>query len=233
MPDVQHLPQPPAVTSFYLVLTREGPPGATRNAPPVPPAGLLVARGATPEQIAALDDRPHAHAIVHEGPLDQALEAERRALAEAHDHALAHDGVVIDAIVPRVLDLPITISERTRASDWFVFEHTESVITTHGLSRFGLPELRNTQSSPELLPMYDAVLVGVAQRLLVEWPEQDPIGPATITMRDIAHGYGDASAGGGDPTLDRSVDVTLRHDVAAEALDVVLHDDPAEALFAT
>lgn len=218
--------------SFYLVLTGEEPEVTARNTPPVPPAGLLVARGATPEQIAALDDRPHALAIVHEAGLGQALTSERDALAEAHDLALAHDGVVIDAVVPRVLDLPITISDRIRASDWFVFEHTDSVISTHGISRFGLPELRNTQAAPDRLPMYDAVLVGVAQRLLVEWPERDPIGPATITMRDIAHGYGDASAGGGDPTLDRSVDITLRYDAATDALDVVLHDDPAEVLFA-
>ena len=124
------------------------------------------------------------------------------------------------------------VPEVLRISEWFVLEHPdESTTTTHGLARFGLPEIVVPDADPDALPMYDAVLTGIAQRVTEEWPDNDPVGPATITLRDVARGYGDAGAGGDDPTLTRRVDVTLAYDAGRDLLVVTLHDDPATALF--
>lgn len=195
----------------------------------LPPADLLVARGTPVEELERLPDRPHVLAVTKAADLSQAHDVECVARTRALDIAEAYDGIVIDTAVPRILQRDAT--RTPSAHEWFVFSHSGTSIRTHGVGRFGVPELGNSQSNTERLPMYDAVLVGVAQRLIEEWPANDPIGPATITLRDIARGYGDAFTEGEDPTLLRSVDVSLRYDRDDALLDVSLHDDPAVALF--
>lgn len=227
--DVETVPVPDAVTALYVVLTpfalpEDGP------VPPLPPTGLLLARGTPP----ALADRaaqlPHAWAAARDATVSGALENERAVLREALDVAARHDGLVLDVRVPRVART--TPPSGHRAADWFVFGHDGGRVGTHGLTRFGLPELECSRVPEAALAMYDAVLVGVAQRILEEWPGHDPVGPATITMRDIARGYGDTAADEDDPTLTRRVDVTLTYSSSSGLLEVTLHDDPAVALFA-
>lgn len=233
------LPRTTDVRAIYLVLTadtldlRES--GEVDVQPfaddsrALPPANLLVARGSDITDLEQLADRPHVLAVTKASELPEAHEIECATRARALDIAGEHDGLVVDTAVPRILRPDAT---RTPAAhEWFAFSHDDTAIRTHGMARFGLPELGNEQAPKERLPMYDAVLVGVAQRLIEEWPSNDPIGPATITMLDIARGYGDASADTDDPTLERSVDVSLRYDRGKGLLDVALHDDPAAALF--
>lgn len=226
------LPVPRSVTALYVVLTAEPLARGDAPAPPLPPAGLLLARGSRPEEVERFASRSQPSAVVLESALDEAWAGEARARAAARDLAQRHDGVVVDSAVPRLLDLRAEVRDHVCATDWFVFEHRDTEIRTHGISRFGLPELRCGDVPTARLAMYDAVLVGVAQRVIEEWPANDPGGPATITMRDIARGYGDLSAGGDDPTLLRSLAATLTYARADQALEVRLHDDPATALFA-
>ncbi len=223
------VPQPETVSAVYLVATSALVADQPESMPPLPPAGLLLARGDDPADVDRLESLPYATAVVYRAPLAEAAGNCAHVLATAREIARTHGGLVVDAIVPRI----ITADHRPSpaATAWFVFEHIGEIIATHGLARFGLPELYNDQSDQARIAMYDAVLVGVAQRLVEEWPANDPVGPATITLRDVARGYGDASAGGDDPTLRRGLDVTLSYDGAAHRLVVALHDDPAD-LFA-
>lgn len=233
------LPRAADVRAIYLVLTADelalDETGEVDVRPfaddsrALPPPDLLVARGTGVEALERLADRPHVLAVTKAADLTEVHDVECAARARALTIAAEHDGIVVDTAVPRVLEPDAT---RTPAAhEWFAFSHTGTAIRTHGLARFGVPELGNDQSTAERLPMYDAVLVGVAQRLIEEWPGNDPIGPATITLRDIARGYGDAFTEGEDPTLTRSVDVSLRYDRGDRLLDVALHDDPAVELF--
>ncbi|WP_262849218.1 hypothetical protein [Mumia quercus] len=225
------VPVPEVVTALYVVLTDE-PLDTDLAAPPVPPPSLLLARGSSPKAVRFAESLPYATAVTADSSPSEAVETQRRTQAAARALAAEHVGVVVDAAVPRLLTSP-SHPDLVRASDWFVLEHpSDDVSTTHGLTRFGLPELVVTDVEDGRLPMYDAVLTGVAQRIVEEWPDNDPVGPATITLRDVARGYGDASAGGDDPTLARSVDVTLTYDAEDERIVVTLHDDPAVALFA-
>lgn len=226
------VPVPDTVTALYVVLTG-APIEDPGTSPPVPPVGLLLARGTDRELADRVADLSCASAVSREATVDATLENERAALGAALATASHHGGLVLDARVPRI----VTSSPpaRLRSADWFAFEHADEnrVVRTHGLVRFGVPELGCGPVPPDQIAMYDAVLVGAAQRTVEEWPGNDPVGPATITMRDIARGYGDASAGGGDPTLARQVDVTIAYDAGEHRLDVTLHDDPATALFST
>ncbi|HLR84692.1 MAG TPA: hypothetical protein VK059_07055 [Nocardioidaceae bacterium] len=233
------LPRTADVRAIYLVLTAEAVDlrengdvdvqPFTDDSRALPPADLLVARGSDITDLEQLADRPHVLAVTKASDLSEAHEIECAARARALQIADEHDGLVVDTAVPRILRPDATRSPA--AHEWFAFSHDGTAIRTHGMARFGLPELGNEQAAQERLPMYDAVLVGVAQRLIEEWPGNDPIGPATITMLDIARGYGDAAVDGDDPTLTRSVDVSLRYDRGDRLLDVTLHDDPAAALF--
>ncbi|MGH3359022.1 MAG: hypothetical protein ACRDO7_09485 [Nocardioidaceae bacterium] len=233
------LPRTADVRAIYLVLTSEAldlnESGEVDVRPfaddsrALPPPDLLVARGMRTDALDRLADRPHVLAVTKASDLAEAHDVECATRARALAIAAAHDGLVVDTAVPRILEPDA--SSAPAAHEWFAFSHTDTSIRTHGLARFGVPELGNDQSTTERLPMYDAVLVGVAQRLIEEWPGNDPIGPATITLRDIARGYGDAFTEGEDPTLTRSVDVSLRYDRGNKLLDVALHDDPAVELF--
>ncbi|UYM05787.1 hypothetical protein [Solicola gregarius] len=233
------LPRTPDVRAIYLVLTASAldldESGEVDVRPfaddsrALPPPDLLVARGSTVDDLEGLADRPHVLAVTKASGLAEAHDVECAARSRALRIAAEHDGIVIDTAVPWILHGDA--SHSPAAHEWFAFSHTGTSIRTHGLARFGLPELGNDQADAERLPMYDAVLVGVAQRLIEEWPANDPIGPATITLRDIARGYGDAFTEGDDPTLTRSVDVSLRYDRGNRLLEAALHDDPAVELF--
>lgn len=220
------IPRPTTVRPFYIVATAdEVEPGAE---PPVPSPELLAAFGSTPDEIASLAERPFHTAIMAEAPIEEAATAERECRRAAFAFAVEYDGIVVDAAVPRILGMQREFPRLTAATNWFVFERDGDAVSTVGLHRFGLPELSCLDAAG---PMFDAVLTGLAQRLLRDWPATDPVGPLTVTLRDIAYGYGDKSAGGEDPAFARSLDLTIAYDEIATVLDVTLYDDPAQTLF--
>ena len=221
------IPRPTTVRPFYIVATADEVDPGTE--PPVPAAELLAAFGSTAEEIASLEQRPFHTAIMAEAPIEQGTTAERECRRAAFAFAVENDGIVIDAAIPRILGMRREYPRLTAATNWFVFERDGDAVSTVGLRRFGLPELSCLDAAG---PMFDAVLTGLAQRLLRHWPAKDPVGPLTVTLRDIAYGYGDKSAGGEDPAFARSVDLTVAYDEAGKVLDVTLYDDPAHTLFA-
>lgn len=216
---------PSTVRPLYVVATAED--VGAGEAPPAASPELLAAFGSSADEIAEYLTRPFHTAIMAEAPTSEAVKAERDCRRAAFAFAIEHDGVVVDAAVPRILGMHREYPRLTAATNWFVLSRDGADVRTHGLRRFGLPELACNGAEG---PMFDAIITGLAQRILRDWPATDPVGPHTVTLRDIAYGYGDKSAGGEDPTFVRAIDVTVTHDEGAGLLELTLHDDPA-ALF--
>jgi hypothetical protein len=152
------------------------------------PAGALLRRfGADEDAVARLAERPHVRMFVTDVPLDAARDAAGQARRDAAAFADEHDGVLVDLAVPRIVE----DATATGAAAWVGIDVDPLGLTTRGLEAFGLPELRldgvdTSDAAPSI-----ALMLGVAQRLLTEWPTHDPVGPAAITLHDIALAYGD------------------------------------------
>lgn len=220
------IPHPESVRPFYIVATVKRTDDA--DPPPVPSPELLIANGASSDEISALAGRPSHTAIISEAPLAQGMQAERTCRRAAFALAVDHDGVVIDASIPRVLGMQRSYPRLTAATNWFLFQRDGAQVSTVGLRRFGLPELTCREGEG---PMFDAVLTGLAQRILRDWPSIDPVGPQTVTVRDIAYGYGDRASGGEDPTFARALDLTVSYAGDDDVLEVTVLDDPSTTLF--
>lgn len=224
------VPQPKVCAAIYAVMTPH--PLDREDHVAMPMEFLLRLRGSSDLGMQRLKKRPFQFLIRDEsdaaGAAAMALETRIKALELAE----AHDGVAVDMLLPRVVEHGSAETSLTDASQWFVFEYDadeDGHIMTHGLDQFGLPELHSFGVPPAQKAMYDAVLTGIAFRLIDEWPDHDPVGPATITLRDIAYGFGDPAAS--STPDDRSVDVTLSYAEDEHELRVTLHDDPATNLF--
>ncbi|MCW2746991.1 MAG: hypothetical protein JWP10_133 [Nocardioidaceae bacterium] len=199
----------------------------------LPHEDILKAHGATAAQLLRLRGRPHQQVIiartgVAEEVRDLAFTNRKRALELAEEH----DGVAVDLLQSRIITHPSDETSLANASQWVVLEQDIQgypEVATNGLDQFGLPEARITFPPAENRPMLDAIMMGIAHRLIEEWPQRDPVGPATITLRDIAYGYGQADAA--TTPDDRHIDVTLTYDDDEHWIDVTLHDDPSIALF--
>lgn len=224
------LPVPKVCSAIYAVMTPH--PLDREDHVAMPLEFLLRLRGSSDLGMRRLKKRPFQFLIRGESDAAGAADMALRTRIEAIELAEAHDGVTVDMLLPRVIEHSSAATTLTNASQWFVFEHdADSVghIMTHGLEQFGLPELHSFGVPQAQKAMYDAVLTGIAYRLIDEWPDNDPVGPATITLRDIAYGFGDPAA---DSTPDdRTVDVTLTYAEDQHELHVTLHDDPATSLF--
>jgi hypothetical protein len=149
------------------------------------------------------------------------------ALREALQLAQLHDGLVLDLQTPRVVD---TGSTPRPAAEMFTFEYDLEdlgTIRTHGLNVIGLPEIILRGVPEDERRMYDMVVVGLVHRLLDEWPEHDPVGPARVTLGDITAGY----EGGDSTDADRGVDVLIDYDAQLPALTVEVMTSPGTALF--
>lgn len=224
------VPQPKVCSAIYAVMTPH--PLEHEDHVAMPMDFLLRLRGSSDLGMQRLKKRPFQFLIKAESDTAGAGAMAFETRVQALELAEAHDGVVVDMLLPRVVEHSSTATSLSHASQWFVFEYDsdeDGHIMTHGLEQFGLPELHSFGVPVEQKPMYDAVLTGIAFRLIDEWPTQDPIGPATITLRDIAYGFGDPAAS--STPNDRSVDVTLSYDEDSHELRVTLHDDPATNLF--
>lgn len=224
------VPQPKVCAAIYAVMTPH--PLQREDHVAMPMEFLLRLRGSSDLGMQRLKKRPFQFLIRAESDTAGAGAMAFETRVQALELAEANDGVVVDMLLPRVVEHRATATSLSHASQWFVFEYDadeDGHIMTHGLDQFGLPELHSLGVPVEQKAMYDAVLTGIAFRLIDEWPAQDPVGPATITLRDIAYGFGDLAAS--STPNDRSVDVTLTYEEDLHELRVTLHDDPATNLF--
>ncbi len=225
------VPVPPACSATFVVLTPE--PLDHVDDVPLPPPELLARNGTSAEALERFFRCEHQVVLQTQVPTEEIAPALRDTRVRALQLASDHDGVVLDLTPPRVLEQRADEVSLAHATQWYVSDRdalAEHVVRTDGLEQFGLPEVLVPEVSPTNRAMVDAVVAGLAHRLIEEWPAQDPVGPATITLRDIAYGLGDAEAST-TPTS-RSLDLTVTYDAGTHLLRVTLHDDPAEALFA-
>lgn len=225
------VPRVTGIRVMYAVMTSE-PIGADDLIPPPSPE-LLRRYGTSEVSLRRLRSRHHQTLLLRTADLDEAAFAQRDARTEALRLAEEHDGVVIDLNVPRVVDQRADDVSLAHATQWYVADPTaleSGRLVTVGLAAFGLPEVAVQGVDGTNHPMVGAVLAGLVHRLVAEWPANDPVGTATITLRDIAYGLGDPGAA--ETPRDRTIDVAIDHDPDAEQLVVRLLADPATALFA-
>ena len=220
------VPVPAAVTIAYVVLTAE--PLDRDDLVPLPERSLLRLRGSSVRDLNQMTKLPHQRLVSRSvGPGAARLAAEE-ALRESLSIAEKHDGLVIDLQTPRVVEAP-EITPRP-ASALFTFEYDLddiATIRTHGLNVLGLPEILLRGVPKDERGMYDMVVVGLVHRLLEEWPTHDPVGPARVTLGDIAAGYD-----GGEAAPDQNgVDLLIDYDPEVPALTVEVMTNPGQALF--
>jgi hypothetical protein len=219
------VPVPTIVTIAYVVLTAE--PLDREDLVPLPDRSLLRLRGSAVNDLDRMEDLPFQRMVSRSvGPGAARLAADE-ALSEALQLAQLHDGLVLDLQTPRVVD---TDSTPRPAAKMFTFEYDLEdlgTIRTHGLNVIGLPEIMLRGVPEDERRMYDMVVVGLVHRLLDEWPEHDPVGPARVTLGDITAGY----EGGDSTEADRGVDVLIDYDAQLPALTVEVMSSPGTALF--
>jgi len=200
---------------------------------PMPNEALLRRYGSSSEALARLRERQHQLLITCQAPTKDMAEAVRDARIHALQLAAEHDGVVVELLPPRVLELTPEQVSLAHAQQWYVLDYDdldEGLLRTDGLSQFGLPEVTVVEVDRATHAMADAVVAGLAHRLIAEWPENDPVGPATVTLRDIAFGLGDPQAAA--TPKDRTLDLLITYDPGPHRLVVQLLQDPADVLFA-
>lgn len=220
------VPVPAVLTIAYVVLTAE--PLDRDDLVPLPERSLLRLRGSSVKDLDRMADLPHQRVVSRSvGPGAARLAAEE-ALREAIEIAERHDGLVVDLQTPRVVEA--SVPGPRPAAAWFTFEYdldNPGELRTHGLNVIGLPEIAMRGVPEGERRVYDMVVVGLVHRLFDEWPTQDPVGPARVTLGDIAAGYE-----GGDPELnERGVDVLIDYDPELPALTVEVMTNPGTALF--
>jgi hypothetical protein len=198
----------------------------------MPNAALLRRYGTSDDAIERLSGCPHQLLMHCQATTDVMADAVRDCRIQALELAGRHDGIVVELLPPRVLELRPEEVSLAHAQQWYVLDYddlSEGRIRTDGLAQFGLPEVAVSDVDPETHAMTDAVIAGLAHRLIAEWPTNDPVGPATVTLRDIAFGLGDEKAS--EIPEGRSIDVLIDYDPGPHQLQVQLMDDPAEVLF--
>jgi hypothetical protein len=215
----------------YAVMTAE--PLETEDLIPPPSPELLRHYGSSELAMQRLRSRPHQRLVLRPASLEDAAFTARDARIDALLLAEQHDGVVIDLAVPRILELRPDEVSLAHATQWYVVSYDDLAdgrLRTVGLTSFGLPDVVVAEVDEDRHAMYSAVLAGLVHRLLAEWPANDPVGSATVTLRDIAYGLGDAEAA--TTPRERAIDVDVAYDGDDNLLVVTLDGDPATALFA-
>jgi hypothetical protein len=200
---------------------------------PMPSEALLRRFGSSDAALERLRSRQHQILVTCQAPTRDIAEAVRDARIHALGLAAEHDGVVVELLPPRVLELTPDQVSLAHAQQWYVLDYDDldsGLLRTDGLSQFGLPEVMVVEVDRATHAMADAVVAGLAHRLIAEWPENDPVGPATVTLRDIAYGLGDPEAA--TTPKDRTIDLLIDYDPGPHRLVVQLLQDPADALFA-
>ncbi len=225
------VPVPETCRAHYAVLTEQ--PLDREDHVPLPSEPLLRAHGTSQLAAARVHRLPHQRVLHHEVPVADAADAAVRLRREALALAAEHGGQVLELLPPRVLEAPADAVSLAHAAQWYVLDHAallDGTLLTDGLDQFGLPAVRVRDVADADRAMVSAVLAGLVHRLIAEWPGHDPVGEATVTLRDIAHGLGDAQA---DVTpVERGITVRIDYDADDHVLDVAVLQDPATTLFA-
>lgn len=213
---------------------------------PVPPVELLAAFGADEQSRRRVRESRAGIAIALVRPHEQSLSAQIAVRAAAM--LLARDGdVVIDTAIPRVWPVTDPGDRVPRTVDWIVLDRAHGPDTglgtrTHGLARFGLPELFAEGLDAGDLPAWDATLNGLAHLLVrgltvAEAPEtggpRELRLPATLSLSlaDVADAYAEP-VDADDPTLARTTDLHLVLDPDADETGVLrVTGTPAAELF--
>jgi hypothetical protein len=222
------VPVPEVLTIAYVVLTAQ--PLDRDDLVPLPERSLLRLRGSNDQALDRMAGLTHQRVVARTIGPGAARFAADEARREALQLAEAHDGLVIDLQTPQIID-GSGIDPRP-AAQWFSFGYDPAEpdeVRTHGLSALGLPEI-SVRGVPEgQRPMYDMVVVGLVHRLLDEWPEHDPVGPARVTLSDITAGYEGGDTSEADSAV--GVDLLIDYDTEDPTLRVEFMSDPAETLF--
>ena len=188
VPDVRH--------SVHAVVTAR-PLEPVEDVPvPLPTVALLRRFGADAAQLSAFEARPHARVLHRSGGVATSQADAVAARLEALTLAAQHDGLVVDLAVPRLVTHTVDETDPRAPRQWVALDVDEVKVTgsdvvSHGLATFGLPEMRCSDVPFAALPATLAVLNGLTHRLLAEWPEHDPVGPATVTLADVAEALGE------------------------------------------
>jgi hypothetical protein len=220
------LARPTEVRVMYAVMTRTPHDGETAQIPDgLEP--LLRRNGASENLLQMWRERPFAQLIIEKAELVDVAQRHVAARTRAFAAAARDDGVVVDLAMPRLLVAPVGPINLSHADQW-VLVHYDDIdsgrIGTRGLAAFGLPEL-SLQIPDGVAPaMCGAVASGLSYRLLAEWPANDPVGPAVVTLRDIAYGLGDPGAD--DVPTDRHVRIDISVDADSNELTVAFVDSP-------
>lgn len=206
---------------------------------PMPPVELLAVFGAGEGTCQAVLRARSGVAVALVRPRSEAQSAER-AVRAAAVLLSGPDDVTIDTAVPRVWPVRDRSTDVPRSADWFVLDRITARerpgTRTHGLARFGLPELMVEDVAEADLPAWDAAFVGVAHVLLdrLAAAEVDEIlldSTLRITVADVAAGYGEPFDES-DPTVQRGTDLRLELVPSDDDTGVLLlTGSPVEDLF--
>ncbi|MDQ3627344.1 MAG: hypothetical protein M3419_00685 [Actinomycetota bacterium] len=213
---------------------------------PVPPVELLAALGADELSRSRVRVARAGIAIALVRPHEQSLSAQVAVRAAAVLLARDED-VVIDTAIPRVWPVTDPGSASPRTVDWIVLDRFHEQDTglgtrTHGLARFGLPELCATGLDAGHLPAWDATLNGLAHVLVrgLSVAESPQTGHArelrlpailTLSLADVAAAYAEP-VDAADPTLARTTELHLALDTGADGAGVLrVTGAPADDLF--
>ncbi|MET0446846.1 MAG: hypothetical protein ABW004_00515, partial [Aeromicrobium sp.] len=210
---------------MYAVMTVES--LGTDDLIPPPSPELLRRYGTSETALRRLRSRHSQLLLMRTAPIGDIAVVQRDTRIEALRLADEHDGVVIDLGIPRAVEDRADAVSLAHATQWYVVDYDDlddGVIRTVGLGSFGLPEVELPGVDRLTHAMFGAVLAGLVHRLIAEWPAQDPVGGATVTLRDIAYGLGDAAAA--ETPDDRAIDVTIEYDPDRAMLVVQLMSDP-------
>jgi hypothetical protein len=224
------VPVPDVSSASYALMTAE--PLEREDDFPMPSPGLLRRYGTTEQALERLSRRQHQLLVTCHAPTPKMAAAVRDARIHVLELAREHDGVVVELLPPRVLEFRPDQVSLAHAQQWYVLDYDgvdDGILRTDGLGQFGLPEVTVVEVDRENRVMTDAVVAGLAHRLIAEWPKNDPVGPATVTLRDIAFGLGDPQAS--TTPRDRTIDLLIGYDPGPHRLVVQLLQDPAAVLF--
>ena len=225
------VPVPETCSASYALMTPEV--LDHEDTLPMPNDALLRRYGTSDASLDRLHECPHQLLILCEAPTEVMADAVRDCRIQALELAARHDGIVVELLPPRVLELSPEQVSLAHAQQWYVLDYddlADGILRTDGLSQFGLPEVVVSEVDPETHAMTDAVIAGLAHRLIAEWPSNDPVGPATVTLRDIAFGLGDPDAS--RTPEGRAIDLLIDYEAGSHRLLVQLMSNPADALFA-
>jgi hypothetical protein len=244
VPDTIVIPVPERLLAVYAVATEESVDESASHSgggvavdvvpldvAPLPPASLLRAMGAGMATLARLGVATHAVLVRSVGTAGFPPAAELAAYAAAQTIADASGGVLVDTVIPRVVETPRSLDDPFRLSDWVVLPHSPDAegrlwFTTKGLARFGLPELQSHGIPESAANAWGAVLTGVAHVLGRRFGEALANNPTAafvelparvqVSLRDIAMGYSDRSRAEEDPSLDEPIEVGVTWDPAPQ-----------------